>query len=398
MVNKNHCRQLLTNDERIICEERESVFLKSACELEELGLLKLNKEDYISCEKKFNVRDNLGHIIEIRKCNGFIPIEDKEEKREETCPECGELIKFEDRKIKTRYKTKITYENIKKYIIELVESFPDYIIKNHNEGFLEVESEEEKEIYLCIPKLITAENESYLSFSYVWNNHPLYIKLGNETVSHVIDRINSIEIAEIINNKSNFKYKMKVASLNIEKDDRRECLNDKFNTFLNKIDGYDFEDWFETILVPYLQDHRKLVGKYLEKLNRDRNTIFGKIYVKIGGAGNTDIREIEKYSYISQLIYSDIKIVEAKRYQGTSEIKRNHLKTVKLQMGEDPTQPGKAIIISTTNNVQSTAWDTIFKLKNNKGEWVILIFTKSMLLELLTNVKGEKLLEILPDK
>ncbi|MFW6009287.1 MAG: hypothetical protein ACOCP8_08505 [archaeon] len=388
-----HYKQLFTTDELRMMKN--SPLYNSALELNKKDLIKLNEKKYINCNNSFYSKDSFGLPGEKYRCNGKVLIDNLYDEEELVCPECGKVIEFNKSNLIIKYCSTINYKSIIKYIQNIIIESEEFNIKENKEGFFVVENESSKLINICIPSLVGIDNKYYYTFNYVWNKNPLFIKIKNYSISHIADNFNSIGIWDIINDSNNLIEKIKLASVEIEDNKEVEEIDKRFKEFVENITWQKFEDWVNEVLISHIKDKKKLVEEYLQKLERDKNKIYGYFPVKIGGAGNTDIRFIKKYSYLNNIIhnYENAKIWDAKRHSDSTSLSRDDMRKINYHLDIDPSSPDRAIIICTSNKIASTAWDSMFELASNSNEWKLQIIPKSLLIELLIHIDGIKLLE-----
>jgi len=92
-------------------------------------------------------------------------------------------------------------------------------------------------------------------------------------------------------------------------------------------------------------------------------------------------------------VFAGNAIADAKRYV-QSKLEQNHVSKILLHLMTDPQKPSCAIVFLSTDEVRSSAWEAVMRLRNNEGFWKIIVLTKYMILELLTQLDAVKLLEV----
>lgn len=353
--------------------------------LEDLNIIKIRKREYIYCKSERNSG----------VCWEKINIDNDNEYT--ICPTCGYQVDIDSRSKYECFIAAIYNKGLTDYIIKKINDTDKFEVINFDNGVFYVSDKSGKTLLIAIPHFMTCNSQNYFSFNYVYENPILFLRTFSNHMSHVIDNIRTLNFWDFINmDESQLEDKLSTVLVNIEEESLYEYqrINKLFDDFAEEITWQKFEDWTNEFF-SYVKENRKLADKYFSKLMRDKNTIFGSIHVKIGGAGNTDIRLFDKYSYLKPLFYSNSYILDSKNYseRKLSQIKRDHIGKLSLHMGEDPTNPEYAFAFCTTNNIQTTAWDSILQTKRNKGRWVYIIINKSLLIDILINMKGLHLLK-----
>ena len=389
MVNKRIVKQLLSYNEFIF--DKDTYMHETAYKLKQLGLINIVYNNYINCNNKTEVKGANGLLNDIIECNKKIYIDDKKNKYV-TCPNCSKDNEVERKKIRIECISYINAKGIMNYLKELIESNKHFKIKNYKVGVFKIENLlDETNLEIFIPSLISCDNDYYYTFNYVWKSNSLFIKIKDKTVSHAVDNINSIGLWDIYEDEKNFYDSMRLGSVDFK--ERNKEIENSLNIFLENITGREFEGWVNDVLLRYIKENKNLVDQYLNKLEKDRYTLYGMLPIKVGASGYTDIKFIDKYNYLKQLFYDKRYIIDAKRYT-TTNFTRDHLSTIRTHLNEDASKPDKAVVICTSNNIQNNAWNSIYKVRRNTGDWKTIIITKSLFLELLININAMHLLEI----
>ena len=390
MEDKRAIKQLMSNDSFIF--DKNDFIYEVAKYLEDKDILEIDYQKFIHCSKKVELKDSNGLLNRMFECREKIYLE-KEEKEFVRCPRCSKQNEVNEDKIEIECTSHLNFKGTISYLKRLINENPNYNVRSYKSGAFTIKkTKDDSLLNILIPSLVLCDSNYYFSYNYDWDNNkqPLFIKLRNKSISHVVDNINTIGLWEILKDKKMLYNIMKSSDFNIVT--RKKEIEDKLNSFLSKISGQEFEEWVNDVLLKYVQENRDLVDKYLTKLDKDKYTFYGLLPIKVGSSGYTDIKFINKYEYLKQFFYGKRYIIDAKRYT-TTRFDRNDLSKIRTHLQEDASIPDKAVVICTSNNIQTNAWNSIYKVRRNKGEWQTIIITKSLLLELLININGLKLLK-----
>ena len=205
----------------------------------------------------------------------------------------------------------------------------------------------------------------------------------NEPVKHILEEANYIELADLLSqDEAWLAERVDLAAYPIQDRPQLTRLEALFDNMLSRRDGWQyFEQQFIPGLYAHVDRHPTLVNRYLRQLKRWNDTVLGYFSVSIGGAGRTDLGQINKLEIMNELFRGGA-IADAKRYV-RSELELKDFREVLNHLMTAPTRPRNAVIFVSTDKVRSSVWDEVMKLRNNEGYWKIIVLTKYMILELL---------------
>ena len=106
----------------------------------------------------------------------------------------------------------------------------------------------------------------------------------------------------------------------------------------------------------------------------------------------TDLRQIDKYEMVSELFEGEF-IGDAKCYVD-STLNYNDLTSVITHLDTDPTCPKRTIVFVAGNDISSTSWDLMMRLRHRSGYWKLVIVSKYLLLEIICELDAEQLLDM----
>ena len=172
-------------------------------------------------------------------------------------------------------------------------------------------------------------------------------------------------------------------------------LEGKFDQMIARHSGNEWQ-FFEQSLIPELVTHLSnnpaLVQRYLEKLSRLSNTVFGEFCVPIGGAGVPDLLSVNKFDLMNRLFGGNA-IGEAKCYVKKTLTYRDVI-TVNGHLDSDPSRADLAVIFVAGDRIASTAWRTVLRFKRNRGSWKVIIVPRYLLIELISECGAITLLDM----
>ncbi|WP_433774501.1 hypothetical protein [Bacillus wiedmannii] len=157
----------------------------------------------------------------------------------------------------------------------------------------------------------------------------------------------------------------------------RENIHNRIKELSSSVSWQDFEGPIVDFIFKEIRKRpRKLVEyKYLIR----NHPSYSIINIQVGGAGNTDYRQIDLNDYLE--IFFDRKlIIDAKRFS-TTEIDNGVLEKVEHHGFHDPSNPQRAIIITTKDKVK--CWNEIENWKRTTGQYKIIVITPEILSHIL---------------
>ena len=376
-LDKPQIRRILRDGIRI--DVRENSAIKMASKLEALGLIRLQGRRYVRCVYEL---DPDYEELEDKDCDGIIELSGAYSAY--ICPNCGRPIdRIASKAVFEDVRISLISKGIVGYVRQLIEALPivdqlepvDYAAAN---------------VWLRDGRTLTLTvidfAEARFRYAGQYFAEPFLHVIAspiNEPGKHVLEEGNYVELADLLSrDEAWLTEKVDLAAHPIQDRPQLARLEALFDSMLSRRDGWQyFEQQFVPDFYAHVDQHPTLVSRYLSQLKRWNDTVLGYFSVPIGGAGRTDLGQINKLEIMNELFRGGA-IADAKRYvRSALELKDfrevlNHLMTA-------PTRPRNAVIFTSTDKVRSSVWDELRKLRNNEGYWKIIVLTKYMILELL---------------
>jgi hypothetical protein len=358
--------------------------------LEKMGLISTTQHRYVKC----TYQDDPDYLERWdRGCDGTIEIDDPN--KSYFCPECGQSVEQVTKKTFFR-DAKISLEpgGITEYVQEAVKALPRTAqVDSLAHGVLSVQLADGRTLRLVVLDYA----EARYRFAGLYFTEPnLYVIASpiNDPVRHVLEEQTYVQLWDLLSrNASWLAEKVDVAAHPIPGRMELASVERRFDAMLARDNGWQhFEQQFVPALYAHVSENPKLVARYLGQLKRMSGTVLNYFAVPIGGAGRTDLRPINKLELMNE-VFAGNAIADAKRYV-QSKLEQNHVSKILLHLMTDPQKPSCAIVFLSTDEVRSSAWEAVMRLRNNEGFWKIIVLTKYMILELLTQLDAVKLLEV----
>jgi len=355
-------RKILSNEEISFLNKFEILFkekLVTLCTETYVKHVNRNDEDYYSIPK------------ELRECQGISILNEYDH---DYCQECSSEITFEGKSRFERLRVLILNDNLLQILHRILKeigltkmrSSPNwtFVTKNGNVFLLIYGINSFRKNHMILPSYGKEPVGIIDCKSFQSNNEP-FIK----SVWWVI-----------LNELTTVKNWLDGLSTFSKKD--RPLADEVENYFRSNIDNLSpdsFEDYYKDLLNEISNAPINFQIK-INELKQLSTNILGQIAVKVGAAGNPDIRNISKYKYYS-VIFQPETIGDTKFYTAKTYVTvKNHLEQlIRHSRGQ------KGVIISSNNNIQSTIWEELFTYKiHNNNQWKYIVITRDMLKEIVT--------------
>jgi hypothetical protein len=381
---------LLRDGLRIQGEDSES---KKALDcLCNLNVVTVREHAYVRCA----YRDDYDYLDRERlKCDGRVEISDGED--EYYCPECGQPIGDVEKKTHfMEWEVMLQPEGIHTYIVEAILALDKMkAVEETGLGSLRIESRTGDSLKVVLPEYAGVREQSAGLF---FAEPTLYVVASttHDPVKTSLEDTQYVGLWEILSETPE-KFEERVLGAAVPIQGRREFskVEDKFESMLERHKARRwqfFEHDFLPAFVQYVGENPELCQLYLDKLKRLRSTIFGRFSVRIGGSGVTDLRQIDKYEMVSELFEGEF-IGDAKCYVD-SILNYSDLTSVVTHLDTDPTRPKRAVVFVAGDDISSTSWDLMMRLRHSSGYWRLVIVSKYLLLEMISELEAGHLLEM----
>ncbi|MBL0385304.1 hypothetical protein JJB07_01480 [Tumebacillus sp. ITR2] len=178
--------------------------------------------------------------------------------------------------------------------------------------------------------------------------------------------------ADDVTLRSDLKYLPNSSQVNALMEKRNQ-VRSSLTELAKKITWQTYEGPFTDFVISKIRgSHRKFVEFQYVVSN---HPAYSTIQVQVGGAGRTDYRLIQMNSYLDILFDKSV-IIDAKRYS-TTEINNGVLEKIEHHIAHDPTDPRRALIITSTDHI--TCWDELINWYNMTGKYKIVVLTPQIL-------------------
>ena len=376
-LDKLQIRRVLRDGIRIDATEHDAI--ETASKLEALGLIRLEKWRYVRCVYQL---DPDYEELEERDCDGIIELVAPD--LAYVCPNCGRPIdRIASKTVFEAIRIRLIPDGIVKYVRRSIKSLPIVDqLKPIGYAAANVWLRDGRTLTLTIIDFAEARYRyagQYFAEPYL----QVVASPINEPVKHILEEANYIELADLLSqDEAWLAERVDLAAYPIQDRPQLTRLEALFDNMLSRRDGWQyFEQQFIPGLYAHVDRHPTLVNRYLRQLKRWNDTVLGYFSVSIGGAGRTDLGQINKLEIMNELFRGGA-IADAKRYV-RSELELKDFREVLNHLMTAPTRPRNAVIFVSTDKVRSSVWDEVMKLRNNEGYWKIIVLTKYMILELL---------------
>lgn len=387
-LDKDLCYFLLRN--QITVETADHAAVATLTTLKALGIVVVEENQYIRCafrdDYDFTSRPDMD-------CQGKIDVASTDM----VCPDCGYPVGDIEGKTKfTEHLVTLHQAGIESYLEKIMMSLESVNqIEKAEDSVIGIQFQDGKNLTVTWPEYASPRLQAGLFFAeptlYVINS-PI-----DKPTSTVLEATQYILLADIlIEGSSDFEQKLQLAATPIHGRVELAEIETKFDEMLNRHDKRRwqfFEQDFIPALVRHISHNPALVHQYLDKLKRLSTTIFGFFHVPVGGAGLPDMIAINKFDLINQFVEGS-NLGECKLYQGTSRLTYEQVIKTNGHLDMNFAGEGFAVMYVSTDNIVSTAWSTMLKLKRPNGRWKIIIIPKTLLLELIYELEATNLLDM----
>jgi hypothetical protein len=360
--------------------------------LRDLGVVVTQEHTYVRCAYKDDY-DFLDR--EVLDCPGRIELDSEDE--DYYCPDCGQPIGDIERKtVFVEYEVRLSPVGIEEYLERVLESLEvveavektgmtAFEVKLQGGIFLKVVVPDYAEIRQRFVGLFFAEPTLYVIASSI-----------NEPVKTVLEERQYVQLADVLSSSvSAIQGILGTAAIPIPGRRSLREVEAKFDEMIARHGQRAwqfFEQDFVPVLIRHMTENPLLAQRYLEILRRLSGTVFGEFYVPIGGAGVADLRPIDKYRLMNQ-VFAGNATGDAKCYP-KSALSYDDVIKVNYHLDSDPTEATMAIIYLAGDDVASTAWSAMMKLRQTNGAWKVIILPKYLLLELIDALEATHLLDV----
>jgi hypothetical protein len=381
---------LLRNGLRIQGEDSESKeVLDCLCNL---NVATVREHVYVRCA----YRGDYDYLDRERlKCDGGVEISDDED--EYYCPECGQPIGDVEKKARfIEWEVMLEPEGIQTYMVEAILALDKIkAIEEAGLGSLRIEIRPGDYLRIVLAEYAGVREQSVGLF---FAEPTLYVIAStiHDPVKTTLEEAQYVGLWDILSETPE-KFEERVLTAAVPVQGRREFskVEEKFEGMLERHKPRRwqfFEHDFLPAFVQYVAENPELSQVYLDRLKRLRSTIFGRFSVRIGGSGVTDLRQVDKYEMVSELFEGEF-IGDAKCYVD-STLNYSDLTSVVTHLDTDPTRPKRAVVFVAGDDISSTSWDLMMRLRHSSGYWRLVIVSKYLLLEMVSELDAGHLLEM----
>lgn len=378
-MNRKHLKLILRDGATL--DGADDLLIEDAKKLEQLNLIHTKRRDYTLCVNQYDTDyHRLKH--EARNCLGEIPTEQDE------CPVCGRQIENQNQKQRfTVFNVNISWEGIELYINNIFYSIPEVVSTISSDGgiyHITLNNGQSINLILLEPK--TPMEGRYRGIYYSDNCIYIYCRIYDRPVTDILNEKMVMWLGDFLSQScEDIASRLLIASGLAQNEHllRYEEYDRLFEIYVTGVTWQNFEKQFVPKLINHIINNPLKLQDYLHHLHALNNTMLGSFPVSIGGAGKTDSRLIEKFSYM-QTVFKPNNIMDAKRYHGRTQLRSADI----IGVNDHLTMLGReanasAIIFTSTDNIHSTAWAKICEYKDTNGYWRIAIIPKPLILELL---------------
>jgi hypothetical protein len=328
-------------------------------------------------------------------CKGRVEISDGSD--DYYCPECGQPIGDIDRKkYFVEYEVSLNSEGIEAYLLEaLLTLEPIETLEKIGRAAFGAKLRSEVSLKVVVPDYAGVQ---HLSAGLFFAEPTLYIIASpiDDPPKTILEESQYLGLSEILSEPvAAIEERISIAAIPIQ---GRRDLSDVEARFDDMLERHRNRRWqfFEQDFIPaFVQcvtERPELSEAYLSRLKRLHQTIFGTYHVPIGGSGVTDLRGIGKYELMTELFRGEF-IGDAKCYVD-SALEYEKLTSVITHLETDSTKPRKAVVFVAGDDISSTSWDLMIRLRDQWGYWRLAIVPKYLLLEMISELDAIRLLDM----
>lgn len=372
-------RRILVQDARL--PGSEDIYLDIAAVLEQLGIISTRKRTYTHC---VNRNDPDYHLLpyEARDCEGQIEI------NHSVCPECGRQI--DDQSHKEQYELtyiQLDYTGILNYVekaLDELDNISSVTRKSDTAFSLDLVNGRKLQVVLLAPQTPLPDRFSGLYFSETPNLY-IYVSSSEQPPTNIVNQQMVCWLGSFLSqSSSDLQTVIDLAAITFDPGSYQnyEKASQAFDDYISRVTWQDFEQQFVPQLIHHIIQKPQVMENYLEQLRRVNSSILGSFPVALGGAGNTDLRMVQKFEFMSRAFRPD-NIADAKRYTRT-RLTSDDVRDVVFHLNTVPDGDSRSAVIFISSSVASSAWSRIFELYDSKKYWVILPIERYLIIELIT--------------
>lgn len=370
---------VLRNNIRI--DAVDDLSLETAKALQELGLIRVIERNYTRC---VNTSDPDYHQLspEQRRCDGEIDL------HQDVCPICGRQIEAQSSKeaFSVSY-ILLEYVRIAEYIEKTLSQITEVASVNKiSANSLNLHLKNGRMLKVVLLNSTTDMNERYEGIYFAGTHLYIYYAIYDKPPTNLLNNKAIMWLGDFLSQSEHtlsdqiLKASAPTQSVNQKTFEACEQL---FDQYIQKVIWQDFEKLFAPGLINHIIQKPNIAQAYLNDLQALDHTIFGSFPVSIGGAGETDLRLITKYEIMST-VFAAKNILDAKRYSVTSSITSEHVIGIVNHLNQIPrNDQGSAIILASTDQIQSAAWANVCRYRDTHHYWQIVILPKYLVIELI---------------
>jgi hypothetical protein len=383
-------RRILVQDTRL--QGSEDIYLDVAKVLEQLGIVSTRKRTYTHC---VNHNDPDYHSLpyEARDCEGEIEI------NHSVCPECGRQI--DDQTHKEQYEVtyvQLDYTGIVNYVEKALGELDNVssVMRKSDTAFsLGLVNGRKLEVVLLAPQTPLPDRFSGLYFSETPNLY-IYVSSFEQPRTNIVNQQMVCWLGSFLSQPSgDLETMIDLAAVTFDPGSYQnyEKASQAFDDYINTVSWQDFEQIFVPELLQRIARQPQTLSSYLERLQRLRRSVLGAFPVALGGAGNTDLRLIDKFEYMNAA-FDARNIADAKNYTGKNTLSSNDVVGISHHLLNIPVSQRRSAIVFVTSSVAPSAWVNILNLRDSNDYWMIIPIPKYLIVELIAVFNCFDLIEI----
>ena len=356
-------------------------------------LEKLKKQGFVDYEvirycKCYNMNDEDYDNEHGESCNGELDITEEVEENGYGIATCGRMIHLDCKnEFFRKYKVIIMYASVIRFLKKVLKEVGS-TCEPGGEGVFYC-TYKGKDFILALCEMCI--NDFILSNAEL-DSPILYLSIGPLPISqmNILNEWKYLTLAQILcdEKKENLDERITLVTNKLTNTIPQKTIRD-FEKFLEIIEsGHLFEDFINQFL-QVLKNRPLELEDYLALLQKNSNNIVGSKTIKIGGAGNPDFIQFQKYKYMEAGLESE-KSGEIKRYV-TASLNEGQFWTIihKHAKGKE-----NVLIITTEEKISPSIWLAVWgSYLENNHEWNHVIWDRWALLDIMYHTKTFSLLE-----
>ncbi len=312
-------------------------------------------------------------------CTGELIITEEIEEKGYGCATCDRIIDLDDKnEFFRKYKVIIKYKSIVNFLKKLLEEGGFTCRWSGSEGVFHC-MYEEKDFILAIYEMCT--NDFILSNAEL-DSSIIYLSIGPLPTDEmdIFNEWKYLTLAQVLCDEKgkNLKERIIFVTNTLTNAIPQKAILD-FEVFLRKIkSGHLFEDFIAYFFM-ILKSRSSKLENYLAFLRKNQNNLIGSKTIKIGGAGNPDFIQFQKFKYIEAGLKSE-KSGEIKRYTSANLDEGQFWKII----GKHAMEKEDVLIITTQEKISPSIWLAIRKFYlDNDHQWKHVIWDRWTLLDIM---------------